>query len=122
MRLGLVGDISFISLSFHLVITWSIIELLTEILFYSFSVKLCLLCVSLCSKLGQPERFALSIARSHDGQSPMVVTPLATGSPKSGMPSSFLVNPEGQIVRSWTGMINRAMLESTVTPLLNSRG
>jgi peroxiredoxin len=40
----------------------------------------------------------------------------------TGMPSSFLVNPEGQIVRSWTGMINRAMLESTVTPLLNGQG
>ncbi len=36
----------------------------------------------------------------------------------TGMPSSFLVDPEGQIVRMWTGMITRATLESAVTPLL----
>ena len=39
----------------------------------------------------------------------------------TGMPSSFLVNPEGQIIQMWTGMISRATLESAVTPLLASQ-
>ncbi|GAB4575010.1 MAG: hypothetical protein Kow0077_24410 [Anaerolineae bacterium] len=39
----------------------------------------------------------------------------------TGMPSSFLVNPEGQIVRMWTGMINRITLESAITPLLQNQ-
>lgn len=39
----------------------------------------------------------------------------------TGMPSSFLVDPEGQIVRMWTGMITRATLESAVTPLLRQQ-
>jgi cytochrome c biogenesis protein CcmG/thiol:disulfide interchange protein DsbE len=38
----------------------------------------------------------------------------------TGMPSSFLINREGQIVRMWTGMITRATLESAITPLLGS--
>ena len=37
----------------------------------------------------------------------------------SGLPSSFLISPDGQILHSWTGMINRTMLEETITPLLN---
>jgi peroxiredoxin len=36
----------------------------------------------------------------------------------SGLPSSFLIDPEGRIVQSWPGMINRATLEGTITPLL----
>jgi peroxiredoxin len=36
----------------------------------------------------------------------------------SGLPSSFLINPEGQIVRMWTGMVNRSTLEREITPLL----
>jgi cytochrome c biogenesis protein CcmG/thiol:disulfide interchange protein DsbE len=38
----------------------------------------------------------------------------------TGMPSTFLINHEGQIVRMWTGMITRATLESAITPLLGS--
>ena len=36
----------------------------------------------------------------------------------SGLPSSFLIGPDGQILQQWTGMINRDTLERTVTPLL----
>ncbi len=37
----------------------------------------------------------------------------------TGLPSSFLINPEGQIVQMWTGMISRATLERAVTPRLS---
>ncbi len=36
----------------------------------------------------------------------------------TGLPSSFLIGPDGTIVQRWTGMINRATLEQVVTPLL----
>ena len=36
----------------------------------------------------------------------------------SGLPSSFLIGPDGQILQQWTGMISRATLEQAVTPLL----
>lgn len=39
----------------------------------------------------------------------------------SAMPSSFLVNPQGQIVQMWSGMISRATLEGTITPLLEAQ-
>lgn len=39
----------------------------------------------------------------------------------TGMPSSFLVDPQGQIVQMWTGMITRATLEGAVTPLLTAQ-
>jgi thiol-disulfide isomerase/thioredoxin len=34
------------------------------------------------------------------------------------LPSSYVVNPQGTILMSWTGPINRATLEMYVTPLL----
>ncbi len=39
-----------------------------------------------------------------------------------GMPSSFLVDPQGRVVRAWTGMIDRRTLEAALTPLLEGRG
>jgi len=36
----------------------------------------------------------------------------------TGLPSSFLIGPDGAIVQQWTGMISRAILEQSVTPLL----
>ncbi len=36
----------------------------------------------------------------------------------TGLPSSFLIGPDGTIVQRWTGMISRATLEQVVTPLL----
>jgi thiol-disulfide isomerase/thioredoxin len=36
----------------------------------------------------------------------------------TGLPSSYLINPAGEIVQQWTGMISRSTLENTVTPLL----
>jgi peroxiredoxin len=36
----------------------------------------------------------------------------------TGLPSSFLIAPNGDIVRRWSGMINRRTLENEVTPLL----
>ncbi len=36
----------------------------------------------------------------------------------TGLPSSFLIGPDGAIVQRWTGMISRAVLEQSVTPLL----
>ncbi|NDJ78858.1 MAG: TlpA family protein disulfide reductase [Chloroflexi bacterium] len=35
-----------------------------------------------------------------------------------GTPASFLIDPDGNLVTSWSGMINRATLEREVTPLL----
>ena len=35
-----------------------------------------------------------------------------------GLPSSYVVNQDGNVVLAWTGPINRAMLEKYVTPLL----
>ncbi len=40
----------------------------------------------------------------------------------TGLPSSFLINPAGQIVQMWTGMISRATLERAVTPRLGGQG
>lgn len=39
-----------------------------------------------------------------------------------GMPSSFLVDPQGRVVHAWTGMIDRRTLEAAVTPLLEGQG
>ncbi len=39
-----------------------------------------------------------------------------------GLPSSFLIDPEGRVIRNWSGMINRGVLESTITPLLETSG
>lgn len=36
----------------------------------------------------------------------------------TGLPSSFLIGPDGAIVQRWTGMISRTTLEQVVTPLL----
>ncbi len=36
----------------------------------------------------------------------------------TGMPSSFLVDPDGQVLRRWTGMLDRRTLETAVAPLL----
>jgi cytochrome c biogenesis protein CcmG/thiol:disulfide interchange protein DsbE len=38
----------------------------------------------------------------------------------SGLPSSFLIGPDGEILQQWTGMISRTTLEQAVTPLLGS--
>ena len=35
-----------------------------------------------------------------------------------GLPSSYVINRDGNVVLAWTGPINRAMLEKYVTPLL----
>ena len=39
----------------------------------------------------------------------------------AGLPSSYVINPQGQVILAWTGPIKREMLEQYVTPLLNKQ-
>ncbi len=59
------------------------------------------------------ERFDLSFPVLEDPQG----TSLAVFRTQS-LPSSFVIDPEGQVKLAWVGAISRAMLEKYVTPML----